>query len=86
MRVLLSGRFRMALVLARALLSGHLAPGERESGAGRGGARKGGGASRERTAVARSLVAFALRLDVIVVSTLCLVVLVAPLVVLACLA
>jgi len=80
------GRFRMALVLARALLSGQLAPGERGSDAGRGGARKGWGVSRERSSVARSLVAFALRLDVIFVSTLCLVVLVVSLVVLACLA
>lgn len=81
------GLCRMALALARALLpSNSLAPGERRLGEGRGGSRKGGSTRRERTAaVARSLIAFAFRLDVIVVSTVFLVILVVPVMVLACL-
>lgn len=62
----------MALALARELSSYRLAPG----GCGLEALRTGGSGIRERTAVARSLIAFAFRLDVIFVSTLCLVLLV----------
>lgn len=86
----------MALALARALLaSSSSAPcvlGRQDAGsaaaatAGHAGPHKGiRGANSERGAVARSLIAFALRLDVIVVSTVFLVLMVMPLVVLACL-
>lgn len=71
----------MALALARELSRCRLAPG----GRGLDGSRAGGNGSRERTAVARSLIAFAFRLDVIVVSTLCLVLLVLLGLVRACL-
>lgn len=67
----------MALALARELSSyRRLGPGGRGLGSSRAGSRTEGIGSRERSAAARSLVAFALRLDVIVVSTVCLVVLI----------
>lgn len=77
----------MALALARALLSSNpLAPGKCRLGEGRAGSRKRGVARRERSAVvARSLVAFALRLDVIVVSTVFLVTLAVIVMVFTCL-
>ncbi|CAN0443011.1 unnamed protein product [Ectocarpus sp. 12 AP-2014] len=80
---------RMALALARSLWScGYsAAPGDGRldsCGGPAGGPRKSGGnGSRERTALARSLVAFAFRLDVIAVSTLCLMVLAVSFVILA---
>eukprot|EP00903_Cladosiphon_okamuranus_P006970 g6784.t1 len=60
---------RLALTLARELSSYRFAPG----GRGLDGSRTGGNGSRERSAAARSLIAFAFRLDVMVVSTLCLI-------------
>ncbi|CAM9690541.1 unnamed protein product [Ectocarpus sp. 13 AM-2016] len=80
---------RMALALARSLWScgSSTAPGDGRldsCGGPAGGPRKSGGnGSRERTALARSLVAFAFRLDVIAVSTLCLMVLAVSFVILA---
>lgn len=65
----------MALAVARELSSYHLAPGGRRLDSRRAGSRTGGNGGVERTAVARSLVAFAFRLDVVVVSTACLVLL-----------
>lgn len=76
-----SHRCRMALALARILSSCRPTSG----GRGLDGPRKGGNGSRERTAAARSLIAFAFRLDVIVVSTLCLALLILLGLVRACL-
>ena len=75
-------------MLARALSGGHqgTVAGGRRGGAARKGGVGGVDVGRERSSAARSLVAFALRLDVIVVSAACLVVLAVLLVVLACLA
>ncbi|CAM9847708.1 unnamed protein product [Pylaiella littoralis] len=78
---------RMALALARALLSStSLAPSEGRLGDGRATPRTGGSARSERSAAAaRSLTAFACRLDVILVSAVFLVMVVVPVMVLACL-
>lgn len=80
-------RRRMALALARALLSStSLAPSEGRLGDGRATPRTGGSARSERSAAAaRSLTAFACRLDVILVSAVFLVMVVVPVMVLACL-
>lgn len=78
----------MALALARSLWScgSSAAPGDGRldsCSSPAGGPRKSGNGSRERTALARSLVAFAFRLDVIAVSTLCLMMLAVSFVILA---